>query len=185
MTDVRAIRAQLAVAQSKEADVPLSGRLELSADESAVIVRFNTDAHVELPLDGVVPDSMTAFCCKDRRGVLRDPARRSLGTENWVHLKVRYGTKCVLHYKTVSVEFVLSSAQAPFYIDTDALRVVYITPQRSRVDAKQISCDEFSEDRTNMEVIIYTNRACCCNNNHKEAYGKVSCDDGWRSSDCW
>ncbi len=150
-----------------------------------VVVRFNTDAYVEFPLDGLVPDSMTAFCCKDRREILRDPARRALGIDNWVQLKIRYGTKCQLHYKTVSVNFSLTTSQQPFYIDTDALKVVYLNPANKNPGVKQISCDEFSEDRTNMEVLIYTNRACCCNNNHKTAYGKVSCDDGWRSSDCW
>jgi hypothetical protein len=184
MENSRSIRSQLVVAQSNEADVPLTGRLELSADESLVVVRFNVDAFVEFPLNGLVPDSLTAFCCKDRRDVLRDPARFALGSDNWVHLKIRYGTKCKLHYKTVSIEFSLTASQPPFYIDTDALRVVYLQTPEKEVGIKQINCEEFSADRTNMEVLIYTDRACCCNNNRKTAYGKVSCDDGWRSSDC-
>lgn len=184
MVLTKSLRSQIEFANSKEADVAISGRIELPKDESKIILRFNADAYVEFPSEGLVPESITAFLCKERREIAREANKRVLGLDDWVHLKIRYGTICKLHYKIVSVEFALNQTQQPFYIDTDTLKVVYLDRHVPNPSIKQISCDELSDDRTNKEVIVYTNRACCCNNNHVEAYGKVSCDDGWRSSDC-
>ena len=122
------------------------------------------------------------------RDVAKPIGGRAPRTNEWFYLKLKHGSSCTLHYKMLSANLVLDhSTQNPFYIDTTAMKVVYLERKANEQhqDIRQISCDDDSPDRTNKEVTIYTNRACCCSNNHIDAYGYVSCDDGWRDGDCW
>lgn len=188
MTNLDEIRAELAKASNRDtADGAISGKLELPKTDGPVVVRFNSDAYVEFPAEALVRNSITAFTCKELRAITKRSSERALGLNDWFHVKLKHGATCKLHYKTVAVEFVLDDSQKPFYIDTNALKCVYLERGVAKRDPslKEISCDEFSEDRTNKEVFIYYKHACCCNNNDEEAYGKVSCDDGWRDSNCW
>ena len=188
MTILDEIRAELAVATNRnEADAAISGKLEIPKTGETVVVRFNSDAYVEFPAEALVRNSITAFSDKDIRGISSKSSESALGLNDWFHLKIKHKALCTLHYKTIEVTFVLDrSVQRPFYIDTKALKCVYLEKTVAKPDPSlmQIRCDEFSEDRTNKEVIVYYKHACCCNNNNVEAYGYVSCDDGWRSSDC-
>lgn len=188
MATINDLRNELVLALNKDvADPQIFGKLELPAtDGGNVVVRFNTDAYAEFPLDAVVRNSITALSCKERRDALKGPDERSLGLENWVHLKIRHGSKCVLHYKTVRVEFVLDRAvQQSFYIDTKALKCVYLEKRARDPKILQISCDEDSADRTNKEVTFYKHHCCCCNENDVDCYGYVSCDDGWTDGNCF
>lgn len=188
MTILDEIRAELAVATNRDAaNAVISGKLELPKTDGPVVVRFNSDAYVEFPTEALVRNSITAFSCKEIQAITKRPSELALGLNDWFHVKIKRGASCTLHYKTIDVTFVLDrSVQQPFYIDTKALKCVYLEKAVAKRDPsqKQISCDEFSDDRTNKEVIVYYRHACCCNNNNVEAYGYVSCDDGWRDSDC-
>ena len=183
MLDLEAARAEVAKAANRDkADVSVSGKLELPEIDGLVVVRFNSDAYVQFSLDSVVPNSITAFSRKELQAISKNSEESVLGLKDWFHLKLRHGASCILYFKTVKVELVLDRlVQEPFYIDTNSLSCVYLTKRAADLD---ISCDDDFPDRTNAEVIIYTNRACCCNNNHVTAYGYVSCDDGWRIDDC-
>ena len=91
----------------------------------------------------------------------------------------------MLHYKTLQVEVVLDRAvQKPFYIDTKELKCIFVEKKATGTQLLEISCDDDSDNRLNVEVLLSTNRACCCNNNHVEANGKIDCEDGVQNGDC-
>lgn len=186
---LEALRTEVLKAVDREkADGTISGKLELPDADALVVVRFNYDAYVEFAPEAIAPNSITAFTRKELREVIKRVEERALGVEQWFHLKLKHGSTCILHYKTVAVKFVLDrSVQKPFYIDTDELKCVYIEPRPSEHGhkLKQISCDEYSEDRSNKEVFFYYKHPCCCTNNELPTYGYVSCDDGWRDPRCF
>lgn len=173
-------------ANSNEADILVSGQFDLPTKEDNLVkVHFDSDSYAEFKSEDIVPNSVIAFSTRDLQAIANDPARNSLGLTGWFHIQIRHASQCTLHYKTVDVDFILDrSTQKPFYIDTENLKCVYLEKSNSKNESIMVDCSITSPDRTNKEVMIYTNRACCCNNNDVTAYGWVSCDDGWRGNDC-
>lgn len=181
------IKNEVVVAAKRDmTNVDISGKLELpEKNDGPIVLRFNADAYVEFPIEALVNNSITAFSIKEIRAITKTPGELQLGLDNWFHVKIKHGTTLRLHYKTIDVKFVLDrELQQPFYIDTKELKCVYLEKTGARKSKKDIDCGEFSDDRTNKEVIVYYKHACCCNNNNVEAYGYVTCDDGWRDSSC-
>ena len=182
------IRKELGVAQGKEKDVALFGKLELPKGDGPVTVRFTSDAYLEFSADAIVPNSLTELSRKDKQTeILQNKSAFQLGTADWFHLKLKHKATCTLHYKAIKVDMVLDrSVQKPFYIDTKAMKVVYLEKKKEKdVAILQISCDDESPDRTNKEVTFYKHHCCCCNENDVDCYGFVSCDDGWIDDNCF
>ena len=167
-------------------DTVVPGVLDLSGTSGQVVLRYNMHARLEIPEEGILPDSIRKFSCKELRE-LAGTVCADLASREWVYVTIRNGTKCVLHYKTVSVELELSKSQWPFHIDTESLEIKYLDPvTRSSGALTEISCSDQSPDRLNMELLaVWTNRACCCSNNAVELYGThISCDDRMQNAKC-
>lgn len=187
------VRSLVERAKSPQRDYSVTGKLELSDDNEPVILRFSSEAYLAFQADDIVLDSLHRL---DRHELndLSISAKMMLSKpEDWFRLKLRHGSKCRLVYRKLNVEFTLDrDKQKPFYIDTEKTEVVYLDEKKEdknvahnkAISNADICCLWQCEDKTNMEVTVYTNRACCCNNNKAEAYGFVGCKDNWRSSKC-
>lgn len=90
-------------------------------------------------------------------------------------INVREGATVTMKYKTVTHKFVLDPAkETPFYIDTEALKVVKLKPNPASAAARP-GCNKYV-------VVFYCK--CCNKDKRLECYGLVGCGNEWRDQHC-
>lgn len=148
------------------------------SDNKKVFIRRDSDTYAEIELGGIIPGAATLLT-KDEAAQLNaveeTPYQGAAG--DLYRLKLRKGTKGILHYKSASVPFVLDfDQQRPFSIDMETEEVNYL--ENKNVDLSTVTVNQCYYWATLWDA------GCCDTGVKPHKRGLVACNNGARDDRC-